>query len=208
MDTNEIFKDMTVEQFMAIKEKMDEAENDTTPFAIVDDEQTVNVIGDVSKTEIEKHDYTVIFYYPNKPRFKEMLDKEKADIIKTTPNYLVFKRTYKDVWVPPRIYTAVQTSVAEVYQFFTAATEDGELRDLTEEESIEVLRMLGQDMIERMCHAVATILRIPEWEEECMYSIAIPPLIMQLVQDFPEIINGVDFFTDRSSENPALTVVE
>ena len=207
MEVNEIFKDMTVEQFMQIKEQMDDAENDTTPYAVVDDEQTINVVGDVSKTEIKKGEYTVIFYYPNKEKYRQIIEKEGLEITKETPNYLVFKRTYKDVWVPPRIYTAVQTSFAEVYQFFNAITDDGNLRDLTEEEAVEMLKLLGQDMIDRMCHAVATILRIPQWEEECMYSIGIIPIIVRLTEDFPEIINSVDFFTDRSSENPTLAVV-
>ena len=60
--------------------------------------------------------------------------------------------------------------------------------------------MLGQDMIEAMCHAVATILRIPEQEEQCMISITVMPVIMRMIDDFPEIINGMDFFTEGSSE--------
>ena len=206
MDVKEIFKDMTVEQFMEIKEKMDDAENDTTPYAVVDDEQVINVVGDVNKTEPKAFDYEVIFYYPNKDKFRKIIEDEGLDIIKETSNYLVFKRVYKDVWIPPRIYPQVQTAIAEVYQFFTACTEDGELRDLTESEAIEVLKMLGQDMIERMVHAIATILRIPEWEEECIYSIGCPRLIVQFVLNFPEIINGVDFFTEPSSENPVLAI--
>lgn len=207
MDAKDLFKDMTVEDFQAIKKKFDEAENDTTPYAVVDDEQTINVVGDVTKTDKKQNDYTIMFYYPNRPKYREMIDKEGVEIIKETPNYLVFTRTYKDVWVPPQIFTNVQVTMAEVYQFFNAVTEDGNLRDLTEQETIEILNMLSQDMIERMCHAVATVLGIPEWEEKCMYSIGIPYVIIQFAEDFPEIINGVDFFTDRSSETP-LAIVE
>lgn len=206
MDVKELFKDMTVEQFQQIKEKFDEAENDTTPYAVVDEEQTINVVGDVTKTEKKTGEYTVIFYYPNKDKYRKMIENEGLEIMKETPSYLVFQREYKDVWIPPMIFTNVQVTMAEVYQFFNAVTEDGELRDLTEDEAIHMLSMLSQDMIERMVHAVATILGIPEWEEKCVYSIGIPAIIMQFAQDFPEVINGVDFFTDRSSETPRLTV--
>lgn len=193
-------KDMTVEQFIEMKKKMDEAENDTTPFAILDDEDEINVVGDVSKTETKKHDYTLIMYYPNRDELRKKLDKEGVTIEKETPNYLVFRRTYRDVWVPPRIYTAVQEAFTEVYRFFNVITDDGGVRDLTEEEVGEVLRIMGQDVMERMIHAVATIFRMPQWEEECVYSLQMPVIVMQLIDDFPEIVNGVDFFTSGSSE--------
>lgn len=203
-------KNMTVEQFIEMKKKMDEAENDTTPYAITDEDNNVLVVGDVSKTETKTHDYTIIFYYPNRPAFRERLDKEGVDIIKETPNYLIFKRTYEDVWVPPRTYTAVQTSFVEVYRYFNVITENSELRDLTPDEIIEAMKLLDDEMIERMVHAVATVLRIPREEEECIYSLAIPEVMTQMIVDFPEIINSVDFFTETSSDKSteSLTVVE
>lgn len=193
-------KDMTVEQFIEMKKKMDNAENDTTPFAILDDDDEINIVGDVSKTETKKHDYTLIMYYPNRDEFRKKLDDEGVTIEKETPNYLVFRRTYQDVWVPPRIYTAVQEAFTEVYRFFNVIVDDGGVRDLTEEEVGEVLRIMGQDVMERMIHAVATILRMPQWEEECVYSLQMPMIVMKLIDDFPEIVNGVDFFTKGSSE--------
>lgn len=208
MDVKDIFKDMTVEQFQEIKQKFDEAENDTTPFAVVDDNQTINVVGDVEKTEKKKFTYTITFYYPNRDKFRKRIEDEGREIILETDNYLVIQRTYTDVWIPPQIFTNVQVTMAEVYQFFVAATEEGDLRDLTEQETIEVLSLLSSDMIERMCHAVATIMGIPQSEEKYMYSIGLPLLIAQLAEDFPEVINGVDFFTDRSSETSELAIVE
>lgn len=203
-------KNMTVEQFIEMKKKMDEAENDPTPYAITDDDNNVLVVGDVSKTETKTHDYTIIFYYPNRPAFRERLEKEGVEIIKETPNYLIFKRTYEDVWVPPRTYTAVQTSFVEVYRYFNVITENGELRDLTPDEIVEAMTLLDDEMIERMVHAVATVLRIPREEEECIYSLAIPEVMTQMIVDFPEIINSVDFFTETSSDRntESLTVVE
>lgn len=200
MDKNEI-KDMTVEQFIAMKKAMDEAENDTTPYAISDETEGLQVVGDPNKTELKKYEYTIYFAYPPKASWKQRLGTmPDVEILEETPNYIKCKRTFKDVWIPPRIYTSVQTAFAEIYQFFNVITEDGSLRDLTDEEIIVALRMLSQDMIEAMCHAVATILRIPENEEQCMVSITVIPVVMQMINDFPEIINGMDFFTEKSSE--------
>ena len=184
-----------------MKKAMDEAENDTTPYAISDETDGLQVVGDPNKTELKKYEYTIYFAYPPKAPWKQRLGTmPDVEILEETPNYIKCKRTFKDVWIPPRIYTSVQTAFAEIYQFFNVITEDGSLRDLTDDEIIMALRMLSQDMIEAMCHAVATILRIPENEEQCMVSITVIPVVMQMINDFPEIINGMDFFTEKSSE--------
>ena len=194
-------KDMTVEEFIAMKEKMDEAENDTTPYITTDEDEGLQVVGDPNKTEVTKYQYEIQFAYPKTDAVRKRLrEMQNCNITKETDNYIVCTRTFKDVWVPPRIYPQVQTAFAELYQFFNAITDDGGLRDLTDDEIVEVLRMLGQDMIEAMCHAVATIIRIPEQEEQCMISLSVMPVIMRMIDDFPEIINGMDFFTDGSSE--------
>lgn len=194
-------KNMTVDEFVAMKEAMDKAEEDTTPYAIIDEDDGLQVVGDPNKTEIVKYQYTIQFAYPKTDIVRNTLKDMKDCVVnKETDNYIVCTRTFKDVWIPPRIYPQVQTAFAELYRFFNAITDDGGLRDLTDDEIVEVLKMLDQEMIEAMCHAVATILRIPEQEEQCMISLTVMPVIMRMIDDFPEIINGMDFFTDGSSE--------
>jgi len=204
MDTKDI-KNMTVEQFIEMKKAMDEAENDTTPYAISDETEGLQIVGDPNKTELVKYQYSFYFWYPPKATWKSRLEKmPDVEIVEETPNYIKCKRTFKDVWIPPRIYTSVQTAFAEIYQFFNVITEDGSLRDLTDDEMVMALRMLSQEMIEAMCHAVATILRIPENEEQYMVSITVIPVVMEMIRDFPEVINGMDFFTEKSSETDSM----
>lgn len=192
---------LTAEDLRKIKALMDKAEEDTTPYAITDEDDGIQIVGDPNKTEIVKYQYELQFAYPKSDENRQRLSEMQNTVItKETDNYIVVKRSFKDVWVPPRIYTSVQTAFAEVYQFLNVITDDGGIRDLTEDEMIEALRMLDQDMIEAMCHAVATILRIPQQEEPCMIAITVMPVIMKMIEDFPEIINGMDFFTDGSSE--------
>lgn len=191
-------KNMTVEEFIALKKSMDEAENDTTPFAIVENDQ-IQVVGDVSKTEVKKHDYRMQFYYRNNEANKKVIEENGIKLIKETPNYLIVEREYKDVWVSPRVHMAIHTAFLELYRFFVATNDDGELRDMTIDEIVEVMHMLDQQMIEAMCHAVATVLRIPPNEEELMVPEITVDCVAKMIRDFPEIINGVDFFTDRSS---------
>lgn len=192
-------QNMTVEQFIEMKKKMDEAENDTTPYAIVENDD-ISVVGDVNNTETKKHEYVIQFAFPNTDFWKQRIKRENVKILKETPNYIGVERTYKDVWVPPRVHTAVQTAFAEVYQFFNMATEDGTVRDLTNDEIVEALRVLSQTMIESMCHAVATVLRIEPEEEQCMLPTSTMTTILLMIDDFPEIVNSMDFFTDRSLE--------
>lgn len=192
-------KEMTVEQFIEMKKKMDEAENDTTPYAVTENDD-ISVVGDVNKTEIKKHEYVIQFAYPNSDYWKERIKREGAKIIRETENYIGVEKRFKDVWIPPRVHTAVQTAFAEVYQFFNIATEDGNVRDLTNEEIVEALRILNQTMVESMCHAVATVLRIEPEEEPCMLPTSTMVTILLMIEDFPEVINGMDFFTDRSLE--------
>lgn len=192
-------KNLTVEEFIELKKKMDEAENDTTPYVITNDDE-ISVVGDPNNTEVKKHDYMIEFGYPNTESWAKTLKAEGAEIFSKTNNYIGVRRYYKDVWVPPMIYTAVQTAFAEMYQFFNVITDDGGVRDLTEEEMMTALKMLSQEMMESMAHAVATILRIPEREEMFMLPITTMASIMRMIDDFPELLNGVDFFSNASSE--------
>ena len=67
MDIKDLMKDITYEEFVEMKKKMDEAEEDTTPYAITDGDE-ISVVGDPNKTEIKKNDYVILFAYPQKPQ--------------------------------------------------------------------------------------------------------------------------------------------
>lgn len=189
--------DITYEQYMELKKKFDEAENDTTPYiALVDDE--VNVVGDPQKTERKKGTYKIQFGYPNNPAWRKRLDE--SEIFNTTDNYIGVERTYTDVWASPRVQTAVMATFAELYKFFYVITEDGKIRDMNVDEIVMALKSLNQDMVDAMCHAVATILKIEPLEEDFMLTTSTAVAVIQIIDDFPEIINGMDFFTEQSSE--------
>lgn len=193
-------KNLTVEEFIELKKKMDEAENDTTPYAITQDDE-ISVVGDPNKTEVKKQDYMIEFGYPNTASWQKRLKAEKAEIFGQSANYIGVRRYYTDIWIPPMIYTAVQTAFAEMYQFFNVIMDDGAVRDLTGDEIVTAIKMLSQEMMESMAHAVASILRIPEQEELFMLPTSTMGAVMRMIEDFPELMNGVDFFTEESSEN-------
>lgn len=188
-------KDLSVEDFIELKKQMDEAENDTTPYAVVDNDE-ISVVGDPNNTELEKHDYVMGFLYPNTDEWRKQIFKNGDTIINETPNYIMVKRMYEDVWVPPRIFTNVQTSVIELLQFFNVVMDDGEIRDMEVDEMLEALKLLKPEMVEAMCHVMATVLRIPYEEEEYMSQIYCMRALVQLAAQFPEVFNGADFFSE------------
>lgn len=190
--------DLTVEDFLELKKKFDDAENDTTPFAIVDDNEDIRVVGDVTNTEVKKADYVIQFAYRNTPQNKETLEEEK--IFNETENYIGVERVYKDAWVSPRRFTTVQATLIQLYKFFNAVTPDGQIRDLTPDECLVALHTMNDEMVDAMCMVVAETLGIPPEDAQYILVTSAVAACMKIAQDFPEIINGVDFTTDKSSE--------
>lgn len=198
MDINELKKknpsELSLEEFMAIKEHMDEAENDETPYAAVKYNQ-IHIVGDPNKTEVKKKDFVIQFAYPNTEAWRKQIKEE--EIFNETPNYIGVERHFEDVWVPPRVQTAVMTAFTELYAFFTIVMENGEVRDMELDEIKMALRELNQEAVEAMCHAVATVLRINPREEDFMLTTSTATCLIQMIDAFPEIINGMDFFSEK-----------
>lgn len=188
--------EITYEQFLEMKRRFDAAENDTTPFAVVDDEE-IKVVGDVNNTEIKKADYVIQFGYPNRPEFKEAIKDEK--IIGETENYIGVERTYKDAWISPRRFTDIQATLVQLYKFFNVVTEDGTVRDLTPDETLLALREMNGEMVDAMCSVVGSVLGIPKEEEEYILLPSAIMASMKIAEDFPEVVNGVNFSTLNSS---------
>lgn len=187
-------QELSLEEFMAIKDSMDKAEEDTTPYAAVSEGQ-IHIVGDPNKTEVKKEDFVIQFAYPNTEFWRKQIDEK--EIFNETPNYIGVEKHFKDVWVSPRLQTAIMTAFVELYAFFTTTMENGEVRDMTLDEIKIALRELNQEMVEAMCHAVGTILKIPPREEDFMLTTSTAVCLIKIVEAFPEVINGMDFFTEQ-----------
>lgn len=187
--------ELSFEEYKKMKEAMDNAENSDRPYAVVEDDQ-IHVVGDVNDTEKITHDYTIQFAYPNNESWREYASKWKK--IGESKNYYGVEKEFKDIFIPPMIQTQALSTFAELYSFFYKVTEDGSVKALTLDEARVALRDLNQEMTEAMCHAVASILGIEREEEKFM--LPFPSVIrtfIRMCDDFPELINGVDFFTEQ-----------
>lgn len=181
---------ITREQFEELKRKFDEAESDDTPFAVVANDE-VGIVGDPDKTEMKKGEYTVKFGFPNTEEWKSKIDPK--DIFKETENYIGVERTFKDVFISPRRHSAVLAAFTELYAFFNYIEDDGEVRDLTDDEIPQALMILDSN-IDAVFKAVGAILGLDEAVSDCMIPVSASTTLIKMCIDFPEIINETDFF--------------
>lgn len=186
MDTQNI----TREEFEELKRRFDEAENDATPFAIVANDE-VGVVGDPNKTETKKGTYTVQFGFPNTKEWKEQFKPE--EIFKETDNYIGVEKTYENVFISPRRHSTILAAFTELYAFFNYIEDDGELRELKEEEIPAALELLD-DNIDAVYRAVGAVLGIDNALCEWMLHTSATYTLLKMVSDFPEIVNETDFF--------------
>jgi len=181
---------MTREDFNRLKEAQTEAEHDDTPYlAVVDDE--MHVVGNPNQTERKKHTYTVTFAYPNLPQYKEQI-KEK--IKKETDNLIVFDRTFKNVFVPPRRHTAVVNEFVKLQMWYNAVTDDGETRPYTEEELAMMLDSLSDELLDSVYDVVGVVLGLSEQERDYMMPSSVLDTMVQIYKDNPELANESDLF--------------
>lgn len=206
---------MTLEQFQEfqefqkLKETMKESQSDRTPYLAVTSNDELHVIGDPNETEIVPADYTVYFLFPDNQKHREKVARTGAvetdeingrKLASAVPaGQFLAKRTYKDVHITPRRVGSVVSAFVTVEQFFYDISENGEIRDLTYEESIEVFRMLNQEILDAVYDVVSAVLKIPKDEQEMILPINALEIATKMVVQNPDIVNNADLFFGSSS---------
>lgn len=178
---------ITMEEFKAMQEGLKKASEDDTPYlAVMDDE--MHVVGDVNKTQHKAFNYTLRFAFPKEDKYRN----EK--VIKETENYLVCEREYKDVFIPARRHSAIVNAFVRVESFIMAITEDGEVRELSEDEAKMLLQMLDDEIVDAVSDAVGKVLGLTEFESQCIIASSAIYTITQMQNDIPEVVNEADYF--------------
>lgn len=197
------------QKFQELKDKMKDSQNDNTPYLAVTSDDELHVIGDPNETEIVPADYTVYFLFPDNQKYREKVARTGAvetdeingrKIEGEIPNgQFLAKRTYKDVHITPRRVGSVVSAFVTVEQFFYDVSEDGEIRDMSYEESIEVFRMLNQEMLDAVYDVVSAVLKIPKDEQEMILPINALEVATKMVIQNPDVVNNADLFFGLSS---------
>lgn len=197
------------QKFQELKDKMKDSQNDNTPYLAVTSDDELHVIGDPNETEIVPADYTVYFLFPDNQKYREKVARTGAvetDEIngrkiegEIPSGQFLAKRTYKDIHITPRRVGSVVSAFVTVEQFFYDVSEDGEIRDMSYEESIEVFRMLNQEILDAVYDVVSAVLKIPKDEQEMILPINALEVATKMVIQNPDVVNNADLFFGLSS---------
>lgn len=197
------------QKFQELKDKMKDSQNDNTPYLAVTSDDELHVIGDPNETEIVPADYTVYFLFPDTQKYRDRVARTGAvetDEIngrkiegEIPKGQFLAKRTYSNVHITPRRVGSVISAFVTVEQFFYDVSEDGEIKDMSYEESIEVFRMLTQDILDAVYDVVSAVLKIPADEQEWILPINALEIATKMVVQNPDVVNNADLFFGSSS---------
>lgn len=190
---------MTEQDLMKIQEAMREAEKNDTPFAIIDGEGGVSVVGDANKTELKKYSYTVKFRIPS--QFASMLGKNGKEIV--GGKYTVAEIVYPDVYISPRKDVILLNCLNDVKGFLIEVLPDGETKDRSEDElrSIILSNITNKVVLNAMYEFVGTAIGVSDALIPMMMFESVFENFLKLIGDFPELINEQDFFTGEQFLN-------
>lgn len=173
---------------LKIRDDFKKAQEDTTPHVGVANDEMF-VIGDATKTENKKHDYTAILRYPQE--YAQYVPKES--VVGMAQGYVMFEMEFKDVYILPRNDLKIVANIAQMLPFFEKLTPEGSVEDYSNEELIQLALEVDDEVLDSIYAVIGAMLRIDEDTcEHIMWDSALD-LIRRFMQDFPEVFNEADF---------------
>lgn len=173
-----------------MKESIEAAQTDTTPFLIPDEELTV--VGDANKTEINCHDFEITFRVP-----ETLEDGSTHQFLKT--------REFKNVYITPRMDSQVTRLITAIMPYFKKPNEDGTVTPYTKEELKVLEKEFDTTILDIMYETVGVVLKIDPAVREFMTPESVLKASINIFRQFPEIVNEGDTFFGLSSVTPQKT---
>ena len=180
---------MTKEElYLQLKEEMENAKEDTTPYAIVDGND-IAVVGDANKTEKKNYDYTIDFYLPD-------FTEDGTQVYRKTTE------TFKNVFISVRQQSRVVMLLSKLMPYFHKPLPSGEVADYTPAEELEIISNFDDDILDLMYKLVGSVLQIDKSMEGNMGLESVSHAFVQIVRNFPEVVNEAEssFLDNRASE--------
>lgn len=185
---------ITMEQFNEMRDAVEEAQTDDTPFINATDDG-MHVFGDPNKTEVKSSDYVVRFAFPDTPKWRNRVKQNGYKMLdKQADGYICVARSFKDARISPRYMGNAVTAMAMIEQFLYEITEDGEVKALNDEEAKTVLYTMYHEISDATYELVATVLRISPDEVEWMLPLDAFSTAVQIVRNNPSVVNESDLF--------------
>lgn len=181
---------------MEIQRKMREAEADTTPFTVIDGDGNMSVVGDANKTEPKTYDYVVRFRIP--AQYKDLV-KGGEEIV--GGKYIVAEVAYPNVCITPRMDIKIVNCLNDLKPFLVEILEDGESKDRDKEElgKFVVSTLTNDAIMDAMYNLVKTVVGVDDALVPMMMYDSVFENVLNIIRDFPEVINEEDFFTGKRS---------
>ncbi len=180
---------MRQEELLDIYENMeqgiDNAKESPTPYPIVKDEK-LSVIGDANETQLNKHDFTIVFRLP-----EGVSDGKKVD------GGVLKEVEYKNVFISPRQSGKVVASLCRMLPFFRKIIETADGKEgvsYTRDEVVEMLAEFGDEFIDYMYDLVAKTLKIDDALIDYMLPESAMTATVKIIQNYPEIVNEAEAF--------------
>lgn len=192
---------INVDQLDELKGAIEKAREDDTPYIGIKDEE-LHVLGNPNKTEIKPADYVVHFAFPNTEEFRVKAQADGDEIGKTTEDgrYFLAKRIYKNVYLTPRRMGAAVSTLAQIESFLYKITENGEIKELSNDETQALLTVMNGELSDATYELVATVLRIPYDEMEWMLPLNTIENAVRIAVNNPSAVNEADLFFDFPHE--------
>ena len=182
---------ITIDNMVDMSTALDKAQEDDTPF-ISTTKDSVQVVGNPMKTEKKTYDYKVLFVVPI--AWKDRIGTGR--IIKEDDYEAVIEAEFKNVFVPGRYRIDVVTAVTGVLPFLRKTTPTGNVEAFTIDEYGEIIRTLSTEVLDAIYNVVATVLRLDKDFAECMHPISAIVTAIKMFNDFPDVMNESDLFTE------------
>lgn len=184
-----------MEQLDELKQAIKEAEKDDTPYIGIKDEE-LHVLGDPNKTEIKAADYVVHFGFPNTPEYKAKAQMHGDEMGRETPDGRYFEsiRKFTNVYLTPRRMAGVISAMAQLEAFLLKVTDNGEIREMNDDEMRMILTGLYNELSDAVYDVVATVLSIPYDEVDFMLPMNAVQNAVKIYINNASAVNETDLF--------------
>lgn len=185
---------ITMDEFNDMRNAVEEAQTDDTPFINTADDG-LHVFGDPNKTEVKSADYMVRFAFPDTPKWRSRVKQSEDRLTdKQVDGYICVIRRFKDARISPRNMGNAITAMAMIEQFLYEITEDGEVKNLSDEDAKSVLYTMNHEISDATYELVGAVLRIAPDEIEWMLPLDVFSTAIQIVKNNPSVVNETDLF--------------
>lgn len=195
MKQADLFKrGVSIEEMTKMQENIDKAHEDDTPFPVVT-KDGVTVVGDVNKTEVKSHNYSIRFRFTKEEAEEYQIDPK--EIIKTIGNYVVVRIDFDNVSIKPRYDLEIDAAIMKILPYFYSVNEETKkIGKRTDEQMAEMVNDMSQEIGDDLYNVVAVILGVDRSLVDHMLWNDVVAIWQRLPEDFPEVFNEAEGFSE------------